>query len=110
MYFDPISNEVNKSKERIFIIFRAGKSETETINARRLNYLKNFLQRSKGWRVFDTVYARGEKTIGEGKIEFYIGGRLALVVMSPKNKTPCLDCCDVEGFNPQNLVKKKRNR
>ena len=108
LYFDVISNEVVKSKERIFIIFRSGKGETEIVNARRLVYVKRFLQNRKGWRVFKTIYARGEKSDGEGKIEFYIGGNLFLVVMSPKNKTPCLDCCDIESFNPQNLVKKKR--
>jgi len=108
-YFDVISNEVRKSKERIFVIFRAGKGETETVNAKRLKYVKGFLQNSKGWRTFDTIYARGEITNEKGGIEFYTGGKLFLVVMSPKNKTPCLDCCEVEGFNPQNLVKKKRN-
>jgi len=109
LYFDVISNEVVKSKERIFIIFRAGKVETEIVNAKRLNYVKEFLQNIKGWRTFDTVYARGEKTNGEGKIEFYIGGKLSLIVISPKNKTPCLDCCEDERKFPQNLVRKKRN-
>lgn len=108
LYFDVIWNEVRKSKERIFIIFRAGKGETETVNAKRLNYVKEFLQNSKGWKDFDTVYALGEKTNEEGKIEFYIGGKLFLIVPSPKNKTPCLDCCGDEAHYPQNLVKKKR--
>jgi hypothetical protein len=108
-YFDVITNEVVESKERIFIIFRGGKGETETVNARRLNYVKGFLQNSKGWKVFDTIYARGEKTNGDGKIEFYLGGKLFLIVMSPKNKTPCLNCCENLSAEPQNLIKKKRN-
>ena len=88
-----------------FIIFRAGKVETETVNAKRLRYVKGFLQNSKGWRVFNTVYARGEKSDNEGIIEFYIGGKLFLIVISPKNKTPCLDCCDGGLEYPQNLNK-----
>jgi len=107
-HFAYIATEVSKSKERIFIIFRAGKGETETVNAKRLNYVKGFLQNFKSWRTFNTVYARGEKTNSEGKIEFYIGSKLFLVVVSPKNATPCLTCCD-EGFDPQNLLKTKRN-
>ncbi len=67
-----------------------------------------FLENRKGWKSFDVIYARGEKSDGEGKIEFYIGGTLFLVVMSPKNKTPCLDCCEGGLESPQNLVKKKR--
>ncbi len=109
LHFDVISNEVNRNKERVFAVFRAGKGETEIVNTKRLTYVKGFLENRKGWKSFDVIYARGEKSDGGGKIEFYIGGKLFLVVMSPKNKTPCLDCCEIESFNPQNLVKKKRN-
>ncbi|MDQ6786351.1 MAG: hypothetical protein M3033_05975 [Acidobacteriota bacterium] len=105
---DGISNDVKENKERIFVIFRAGKGETETVNAKRLTHVKWFLENRKGWKVFDVIYARGEKSDGEGKIEFYIGGKLFLIMMSAKNYTPCLDCCEGGLENPQNLVKKKR--
>lgn len=106
---DGISNEVQESKERIFVIFRAGKDETEIVNARRLNHVKWFLQNRKGWKIFDVIYARGEKSDGEGKIEFYVGRKFFLVMMSAKNRTPCLDCCEGGLEEPQNLIKKKRS-
>ncbi len=109
LHFDKISNIVNQEKERVFAIFRAGRGETETVNAKRLAYVKTFLKERKSWTRYDVVYARGEKTDEEGKIEFYIGGRLYLIIMSPKNKTPCLDCCEDNTEYPQNLVKRKRN-
>lgn len=109
LHFDIISNIANYEKERVFAIFRAGKGETESVNAKRLAHVKMFLENQKGWKwkSFNVIYARGEKSDGEGKIEFYIGGKLFLVVMSPKNKTLCLDCCDGGFTSPQNLVKKR---
>src|SRR5215213_5185553 len=79
LYFDMISNKVAESKERIFAIFRAGKGETESVNAKRLAHVKTFLEQSKGWKRFDVIYARGEKSDGEGQIEFYVGGKLFLI-------------------------------
>ncbi len=110
-YFDMISTEVNHTKQNIFAIFRAGKNETEIVNAKRLFHVKMFLEKRKGWSKFNVVYARGEKTNNEGKIEFYIGGELFLILNSSKNKTPCLDCCN-GGFElPQNLDKvQKRHK
>lgn len=108
-HLDTISNIVKNEKERAFAIFRAGKGETEIVNAKRLAHVKKFLEKQKGWTKYDVIYARGEKTNDEGKIEFYIAGKLFLIVMSPKNKTPCLDCCEGGLENPQNLVKKKRS-
>ncbi len=106
---DGISTEILETKERIFVIFRAGKGETEIVNARRLNHVKWFLQNRKDWKIFDVIYARGEKSYGEGKIEFYSGKRFFLVVMSAKNRTPCLDCCNGGLEYPQNLIKKPRS-
>lgn len=110
-HFDAISSVINHTKQNIFAIFRAGKNETELVNAKRLAHVKTFLENRKGWSKFDVIYARGEKTSDEGKIEFYIGGKLFLIIVSPKNKTPCLDCCDGGLEYPQNLNKiQKRNK
>lgn len=107
-YFDSFLGAINSLEERIFVIFRGAKGETETVNAKRLAHVKWFLENRKGWKSFNVIYARGEKSDNEAKIEFYIGGRFYLVVMSGKNRTPCLDCCDGGLEYPQNLVKKKR--
>ena len=109
IYFDETLNEANSTKQKIFAIFRAGKNETEIINAKRLIYVKKFLQMRRDWNKSGIIYARGEKTGDEGKIEFYIGSKLYLVVTSPKNKTPCMDCCDGGLDYPQNLNKVKKH-
>ena len=111
LHFDRISSEVSKNPQRVFVLFRAGKGETETVNERRLKFVKNFLEKVKYWEKLDVVYARGEKTNGEARIEFYVGGKLFLTTLAQKNKTPCLDCCGGGGFMiPQNLAPKKKRK
>ena len=109
-YFDMLAGLARRENERIIMIFRAGKSETEVVNAKRLNYVKNFFLKGKGWGNLNVIYARGEKTNDVGKIEFYIGGKLFLITIAPKNKTPCLDCCEADWYRPQNLLKMKKGR
>ena len=52
VYFAEISNVVNHTKQNIFAIFRAGKNETEIVNAKRLVYVKTFLQKRRDWSKF----------------------------------------------------------
>lgn len=104
-----IASQAKEQGERIFAIFRVGKNETEKVNAARLIYVKKvYLQSWAKYYKLNVIYARGEKTDSDGQIEYYVGGKLSLVVISPKNKTPCLDCCGTEIFYPQNLVKKRK--
>lgn len=109
LYFDTIASIVSKNNERVFAIFRAGKDETENVNENRLIYVKTFLEQVK-WKGLDVIYARGEKAGGEARVEFYVGGKLFLVTLAQKNKTPCLTCCGGGFASPQNLVKKKKRK
>jgi hypothetical protein len=110
-YFDRIANKAYTNKERIFVIFRAGKGETEDVNAKRLIFVKTYLEQIGNWKILEVVYARGEKTDAQGRVEFYIGGRLFLEMLAQKNKTPCLTCCGDGAFaNPINLAKKKKRK
>jgi len=105
LQFDIIRNQIASTRERIFVIFRRGNGESELVNAKRLKHVRTFLSVRKGWSLFDVIYARGEKVIGQSHIEFYIGGKLVLVILSKRNMSPCMDCCD-GGFleSPQNLA------
>ncbi len=104
-----VASEAVQEKERVFVIFRAGRTETETANRKRLAYVKkNSLERRAAFNKLEFIYALGEKSKDEGKIEFYVGGRLSSIIIAPKNRTPCLDCCGDERYYPQDLVKKKR--
>ena len=101
--------EVSDKKEKAIAIFRAGKNETEMVNDNRLAYVKwHILTYRKRPDVF--IYTRGEKSENEGKIEFYVSGKLVLIIIAPKNKTPCLNCCGNEIDYPQNLLKKYKPR
>jgi hypothetical protein len=100
----------SKSEEIIFVVFRAGKSESEAVNVRRLSHVRKFLEKSKRWEPLNVVYTRGDRTDSTGQIEFYVGGRPFLIVQAATNKTPCLDCCDGGDEYPQNLLRIRKNK
>ena len=104
---DAIIMEAVNKQEKVIAIFRASKNETEIVNANRLNFVKWHLENYRK-RPQVIIYARGEKSENQGKIEFYVSGKLRLVIMSPHNKTPCLDCCGNLIDYPQILTKKHR--
>lgn len=108
-FLDGTLDESTDTKQKIFAIFRAGKNETENTNLKRLVYMKKYLEKRKGWSASNVIYARGEKTNNKAEIEFYIGGKLYLVIIAPKNKTPCMDCCGNELDYPQNLIGTKKH-
>ena len=91
---DIIRSRVGNTKQRVFVIARAGNHESESVNLKRLLKEKEFLVKSKGWSALDVIYARREKASGEGRIEFYVGADLRLVILAKKNRAPCMACCD----------------
>ena len=104
-FINRVYQAAKENNKKVFIIFHAGKSETETINARRLAYVRDFLQIDKYWNTMNVIYARGEKSSRDAVIEFYVGGDLTFATVSQKNRTPCLDCCGGIYYTPQNLLK-----
>lgn len=105
---DLIKSIANEKLSRIFVISRAGKDESETINAKRLSHIRRFLTTRKHWDLLNVIYARGDKVTGLGQIEFYVGDKLVLIIQSNFGKTPCMDCCGPDILaNPQSLVKKR---
>jgi DNA/RNA endonuclease YhcR with UshA esterase domain len=86
--------ESKRSNERIFIIFRIGENERQTINNVRLHSTKqHFLNKKINLKNF--VFAQGETVKGEGRIEFYLGGEMKLILLAKKNRMPNLTCCPV---------------
>ena len=106
---DAIAIEIKQSGERLFIIVRLGKGETSRqINQVRLFNTKSFML-SKGIDEKTSVFAEGERTEGEGRIEYYLGSKLKLITLAAKNKMPNLTCC--EDYIPptkRNIKRKKR--
>ena len=108
---DILGGDTSKTKERMFVIARAGRTETETVNLRRLQKLRQFLEERKGWKNLDVVYARGERMSVEGQIEFYVGSKLRLIIKAGLNHTPCMDCCGPDVLaNPRNLLRRSSKK
>lgn len=103
---DSIRGIAKSSRKKVFVIFHAGKTESETINAGRLAYVRDFLtSSSKLWNELDVIYARGEKSSEKPIIAFYLGGDLIEAMSAPHNMTPCMDCCEADYYRPKNLRK-----
>ncbi len=96
---DILRNKAEKTKERIFVIFRGGNGETAKANSRRLQITKKVLLEKAGWSNYspETIFATGEIAKGHGRVEFYIGGKLSLVFLVKKNRNICVYCCDLPG-------------
>ena len=90
---DNLANDAKITGERLFVIARLGTGET----SQRLNYGRLFNTRNniapKPFDQSSIVFASGDRVVGEGRIEFYLGSRLRLVVLAKRNKMPNLTCC-----------------
>lgn len=96
--------------ERLFVISRPGTGETKTRIAQyRLANAKSFMLESRNFNRQTSVFAEGEPVEGEGRIEFYIGNRLWLIILAQRNKIPKLTCCD-DYFPPAKKKTKPKKR
>jgi hypothetical protein len=94
-----------KNGERVFVISRLGAGEAERLNNVRLRITQWKLS-TMGLNPPQILIAKGEPIKGEGRIEFYLGSHLRLVVLAKRNKMPNLTCCD--DYSP--LVKRSRKK
>lgn len=95
--------------ERLFVIVRLGTGETSSVlNGVRLRNIKAFML-DKGFDRQTSVFVEGEHIEGEGRIEFYIGSKLRLVTLAPRNKMPNLTCCE-DYFPPAKRKLKRKKR
>jgi hypothetical protein len=105
---DGIAIEARQNGERLFVIVRLGKGETSRqLNQARLFNVKSFMLR-KGFTQETAVFAEGERVEGEGRIEYYLGSKLKLITLAPRNKIPNLTCC--EDYMPPVKRKPKRKK
>lgn len=103
---DSVRNAAKTSGEKIFVIFHAGKTESEIVNSRRMAYVRDYLKGdSSQWKELDVIYARGERSSKNSVIAFYFAGKLVEAMSSPRNMTPCMDCCEAKYYTPQSLLK-----
>jgi len=118
-YFDMLRNELaNDPTAKVSAKFYAGKSENTIVSEKRANYVRKFLELSKGFDSSRLEFVNSGKleTNENPKIEFYIvrasetEGKLRLVSYAQVNKTPCLACCEDERVFPQYIGDKPKKR
>jgi hypothetical protein len=92
-----------------------GKSENIGVGEKRVDYIRKFLERNKGFDLSRLEFVNGGRleTLENPKTEFYVvqssetQGTLYLVTYSRPNRTPCLDCCG-EDLLPRNIGSKPK--
>lgn len=106
---DQLAVETFKSRERVFVISRKGTLDTnKKIALGRLMSARH--NRSvKSFDPITTVLAEGTQIAGEGRLEFYVGSDLRLVIFAPRNEVPNLTCCP-DYFPPPKRKRKKAIR
>jgi hypothetical protein len=93
-HLDALAVEQASSQERIFIIARLGNGETSNaLNQLRLQAARAYLIGTRGMDPAKLVFAASEKVDGEGRVEFYLGSRLALISLAQRNRNVVLSCC-----------------
>jgi hypothetical protein len=94
VHVDGLIEEALRSGERVFVIARLGSGEAASrINLYRLQDARNYFL-VRNFSLDRIVFAAGERSRGEGRIEFYLGGKLYLVSLAKRNRPVCLTCCD----------------
>lgn len=103
-----IVGDVKTKGERLFVISRLGTNEYPKKTTFRLFNTRQRLS-LMGLKAKNTVYAEGERVKGEGRLEFYLGSQLRLVILAKHNQMPNLTCCE-DYFPPvKRKIRKRKN-
>lgn len=94
----------------LIVIARLGDNESsQQLNRRRLHNLRVSLTENLHVDPRKLVMASGEKVRGNGRMEFYLGGKLIGGLLVERGKDLCVDCCDIdERYYPYRKNKKRR--
>jgi hypothetical protein len=105
-HLERIVRDFKSGAERLFIISRLGTNEyPRKTNFRLLNTQQHLS--AMGIDSEKVIFAEGERVKGEGRIEFYLGSHLRLVILAKHNQMPNLTCCP-DYFPP--IKRKTRKR
>ena len=93
-YVSRLVNEAIDSKERVFVISKVSKGESNSLGWRRLMTAYYVLTTTTKLPSGQVVLAQGNKTTEKyGRLEFYLGGKLFLVSEAARKRNVCLSCC-----------------
>lgn len=77
-----------------------GELSADLISHRLYNVTEYLLTRSPSIMRQRIVIARGERTEGLGRIDFFFKGKIVDQFFAKKNKTLCVDCCENNPIAP----------
>ena len=79
--------------ETIIIIAHLGNREySRTVNRRRLQTLRDYLEYTRGLSKDRVIVAEGERVRGLGQVDIYVGGRLFTIFRVNRNKDLARGC------------------
>lgn len=95
LHLNSLVQEARANSERVFVIARLGRGERAALlNRLRLDMARFQLMQSGRLPKGAVIFAEGDSTDGEGRLEFYLGSRLYLVSLARRGENVCLTCCD----------------
>jgi hypothetical protein len=106
---DHLANDARASGARLFVIFHRGTNDSNRyITLNRMMMLKAYFSATqKRFGELEPVFAIGDDVKGEGRIDYYLGSSLRLVVFAKRNAIPNFTCCP-EYVPPKKSLKKAR--
>ena len=90
----------------LIVILRLGDIENshELMRRRLYNVRQYFKNRGSALKPEKIIIAEGEKVKGNGRIEYYLDGKLQAQLLFPKNHYICHSCCGPDGsYYPEKL-------
>jgi hypothetical protein len=91
----------------LIVIARPGVGDVRAhLNSRRLSAVKELFSK-RGFPAEKIVLAEGERVRGNGRVEFYVGGKLTHVIATTRNRGLCIECCNP---GPQDFTRARKRR
>jgi len=94
----------------LIAIARFGSTDkAQALNRQRLSATKEWMSNA-AFPINKLVLAEGERVNGNGRVEFYIGGKLTHVILPKPNMGLCTECCNPRPEDFTSDRRKKRRR
>ena len=95
--FNEVSQNARKNmgeKDALIVIARRGtRDKKRDLNRLRLATTRAWLVGKGAFPTNRLILAEGERVDGEGRLEFYIGGKLTHIIFPKPNFGLCAECC-----------------
>ena len=90
------AQEIQRGGVLIAIARNGSEEKSAALLRRRLYNVRAFFTNYQPLKDAELITATGAAVTGHGRIEFYVGGKLADVLLIERNKDICVSCCDID--------------